>query len=112
MSGGDWKEMLVAVQKGDIDLVKYYGMEDINCDIDRDHILENVVYTLKQKSESESESESESKSQSDDWLLNNALWIVIYNIFKPYFVKILLLFTKLLSEILFRLWILGECAII
>lgn len=24
MSGGDWKEMLVAVQKGDFDLVKYH----------------------------------------------------------------------------------------
>ena len=49
MSGGDWKEMLVAVQNGNIDLVKYHLSNGI--DINYEHpellttaLIESITY--------------------------------------------------------------------
>lgn len=39
MSGGDWKEMLVAVQMGDIDLVKYYVREGIDVNYEHPELM-------------------------------------------------------------------------
>lgn len=39
MSGGDWKEMLVAVQDGNIDLVKYHIKEGIDLNYEHPELM-------------------------------------------------------------------------
>ncbi len=43
MSGGDWKEMLVAVQAGDIDLVKYYVSEGIDVNYEHPELMTTAL---------------------------------------------------------------------
>ena len=43
MSGGDWKEMLVAVQAGDIDLVKYYISEGIDVNYEHPELMTTAL---------------------------------------------------------------------
>ena len=43
MSGGDWKEMLVAVQKGNIDLVKYHVSEGIDVNYEHPELMTTAL---------------------------------------------------------------------
>ena len=43
MSGGDWKEMLVAVQMGDIDLVKYHINEGIDVNYEHPELMTTAL---------------------------------------------------------------------
>ena len=43
MSGGDWKEMLVAVQAGNIDLVKYYISEGIDVNYEHPELMTTAL---------------------------------------------------------------------
>ncbi|MGK0272111.1 MAG: ankyrin repeat protein [Cocleimonas sp.] len=43
MSGGDWKEMFVAVQAGDIDLVKYYVSEGIDVNYEHPELMTTAL---------------------------------------------------------------------
>lgn len=45
MSGGDWKEMYVAVQKGDIELVKYHIKNGIDPNYQHPEILSLPLVT-------------------------------------------------------------------
>lgn len=45
MSGGDWKEMYVAVQRGDIDLVKYHIKNGIDPNYQHPEILSLPLVT-------------------------------------------------------------------
>ena len=43
MSGGDWKEMLVAVQMGNIDLVKYHVSEGIDVNYEHPELMTTAL---------------------------------------------------------------------
>lgn len=43
MSGGDWKEMLVAVQMGNIDLVKYHIDEGIDVNYEHPELMTTAL---------------------------------------------------------------------
>ena len=43
MSGGDWKEMLVAVQMGNIDLVKYHVNEGIDVNYEHPELMTTAL---------------------------------------------------------------------
>lgn len=43
MSGGDWKELLVAVQDGDFDLVKYHVANDIDLNYQHPEIFTTLL---------------------------------------------------------------------
>ena len=43
MSGGDWKEMLVAVQMGNIDLVKYHISEGIDVNYEHPELMTTAL---------------------------------------------------------------------
>ena len=43
MSGGDWKEMLVAVQMGNIDLVKYHVREGIDVNFEHPELMTTAL---------------------------------------------------------------------
>ena len=43
MSGGDWKEMLVAVQKGNIELVNYYISEGIDVNYEHPELMTTAL---------------------------------------------------------------------
>lgn len=43
MSGGDWKEMLVAVQMGNLDLVKYHISEGIDVNYEHPELMTTAL---------------------------------------------------------------------
>ena len=43
MSGGDWKEMLVAVQEGNLDLVKYHLKEGIDINYEHPELMTTAL---------------------------------------------------------------------
>ena len=43
MSGGDWKEMLVAVQNGDFELVKYHIQNGVDPNYEHPELLTNAL---------------------------------------------------------------------
>lgn len=43
MSGGDWKEMLVAVQSGDFELVKYHIQNGVDPNYEHPELLTNAL---------------------------------------------------------------------